>query len=169
MWVNCEQRTGPSPCIVLPEGLFLSYRVRDNRPLEVSPGVVSQPKGVVSEPAGKRDSPSSGDSSRAWHKPRNRVSRFIQLQIPSWLIYHMLIRKVEEPKRIPRGSIKLIHSGPGQIVRPGRCRGLEEPVPEIQPRLDERTVAGRCSTGHGPRTRVHRKTFFGTVRVSRPQ
>ena len=130
--------------------------MRDKGPLEVSPGVVNQPAtcGQVSEPAGDRDSPKSGDSSRAWHKPRNSVSRFIQLQITTWKVFKKLSLKVEEPKRILRGSIKLIHSGFGQIVRPGRSRGLQEPVPEIQQILGERTVAGQYSTEYRPRTRA---------------
>ena len=156
LFVNIEQTHWLD--LFFPMIYFWLYRVRDNRPLEVSSGVVSQPATaeVVSEPAGLQVHPCSGDSSRAWHKPRNRVSRFIQLQIPSWLIFKKLIRKVEEPKRIPRGSIKPIHSGPAQIVRPGRSRGLEEPVPEIRREPGKRTVAGQCSKGHGPRTRVHR-------------
>ncbi len=141
---------------MLPDDLFLFNRVRDKGPLEVSPGVVSPPAtgGQVSEPAGGRDSPKSGDSSRAWHRPRNRVSRFIRLQITTWQIFKKLSLKVEEPKRILRGSIKLIHSGFGQIVRPVRSRGLQEPVPEIQCILGERTVAGQCSMEHRLRTRV---------------
>ena len=71
--------------LLSPMVYFWFYRVRDNRPLEVSPGVVSQSdRNLVSEPAGERDFPSTGDSSRARHKPRNGVSWFIQSKIPSW-------------------------------------------------------------------------------------
>ena len=56
--------------LLYPMVYFWIYRVRDNRPLEVSPGVVSQSdRNLVSEPAGERDTLSTGDSSRAWHKP----------------------------------------------------------------------------------------------------
>ena len=48
---------------------FWFYRVRDNRPLEVSSGVVSQSDRILgSEPAGKGIPPIAGDSSRARHR-----------------------------------------------------------------------------------------------------
>ncbi len=65
--------------LLVPMLYFWLYRVRDNRPLEVSSGVVSQSeRSLISEPAGERDSLSTGDSARARHKLRNSVSRFIQ-------------------------------------------------------------------------------------------
>jgi hypothetical protein len=55
-----------------------AFGQRAEEPEEDSPGVVSQSIRILgSEPAGNRDSPSTGDSTRARHKPRNRVFWFI--------------------------------------------------------------------------------------------
>ena len=119
---------------------FWFYRVRDNRPLEVSPGTVSQSDRILgSEPAGKRDSP---------HR-----RRFIQSQaqgmkqcfkaglagkVSTWKLFKRLILKAEEPIRIPRGSTKLSHSGTGRSY--------------------ELTVAGAL------RSRSRKSSFFGWVK-----
>ena len=119
---------------------FWLYRVRDNMPLEVSPGVVSQSDRILgSEPAGKRDSP---------HR-----RRFIQSQaqgmkqcfkaglagkVSTWKLFKRLILKAEEPKRIPWGSAKLFHSGTGRSY--------------------ELTVAGAL------RSRSWKSSFFGWVK-----
>ena len=99
---------------------FWLYRVRDNRPLEESSGIVSQPYGdLVSKPAGTGIPPNSEIHPEPGIYHETMFPDIFKLRSPSWLIFQRLIRKAEEPKRIPWGSAKLFHSGLRQILRAG--------------------------------------------------